>query len=352
MGTNITYDHRELTTFAASVLEKIGAPKADAELVADCLIKADLRGVASHGISRLPIYAKRLAVGVVNSKPNIRVLKELAGTALIDGDNGMGPVIGHKAMALCIEKAKGAGVGFCAVRNGNHFGIAAYYTLQALRQGMIGIAISNAPPSIAPWGGVDPKFGTNPLSIAVPAGSHPPLVLDMAVSVVARGKIILAAKQGLPIPEGWAITKDGRPTTDANEAMEGTSLPFGGPKGYGIGLVNDILSGVLSGAFYGPLLNSLWGNFEDPQNVGFFMGAINIEAFMDPKEFGERIDSYFAQVKAGRKAPGVEEILIPGELELRAEQKNVQGGIEVPGAVVEELKQVAETYGIAFPNGK
>lgn len=346
---DVVINHEELKSFAAKILHKAGAPREHADLVSDSLVRADLRGISSHGISRLPIYAKRLAVGVVNSKPNIRIIKELAGTVLLDGDNGMGTVVAAEAMRLCIKKAKQAGIGFSAVRRANHFGIAAYYTLQAVNEGMIGIAISNAPPSIAAWGGVDPKLGTNPMSIAIPAGTHPPLVLDMATSVVARGKIILAAKQGLPIPEGWALTKDGLPTTDADAAMEGTSLPFGGPKGYGIGLANDILSGVLSGAFYGSLLNSLWDNFEEPQNVGFFMGAINIAAFADPIEFGQKLDAYFDEIKSGRKAPGTKEILIPGEIELRAEERFSKEGVAIPAAVVSELLELSQTYQVEFP---
>ena len=233
--------------------------------------------------------------------------------------------------------------------NANHFGIGAFYTLMAAKRGMIGIAMSNAPASVVPIGGKKPMLGTNPLSIAIPAGEYPPLVLDMASSVVAQGKVILAVKEGKEsIPAGWAVDKDGQPTTDPQAALEGAMLPFGGPKGYAIAFIIDILCSSLSGAFSSTEINSFWNDMKNPQGLGLFMGAWNVEHFLPGGVFTERVDELFAKMKSCPPADGCNEVFIPGEIEYRNYLAAHKNGIELDMAVVDDLKKLADEYGVPF----
>lgn len=329
-------------------MESLGVPADRAALVADSLVFANLRGVDSHGVCRLLIYAQRIAKGVVDPKAGVRVVHETAGTLLIDGQNGLGQFAGVATMDLAIAKAKQSGVAFAGVRNSNHFGTGAYFVMRALPHGMIGLALSNAPSTMAPWGGITPYIGTNPLAAAIPAGEEKPVIMDMATSVVARGKIIEAAKQGKPIPLGWAQDAEGRPTTDAAAALVGAVLPFGGPKGYAISVLIDIFSGVLTGAAWGPHIRTLYDHWDEPQNVGHFFAAINVASFMEPRAFHARMDQMIREIKAGRRAAGVDEILLPGEPEFRIEEARRRDGIPLPGATVDELTQVGEMAGVPF----
>ena len=249
-----------------------------------------------------------------------------------------------KAMRMCMEKARTSGIAMCSVRAGTHFGIASYYTMQAASEDMIGYACSNAPATMAPWGGVTPMLGTNPFSMSVPAGKHRPLVFDSASSIVARGKINLAEIEDRPIPLGWAIDQQGRPTTDATEALKGSVLPFGEHKGYGIALMIDILSGILSGAAYGPHLGPLWNNVESYQNLGFFLLAIDIASFRDIEEFKGQIDQMIDEIKASKPAPQVDEILMPGEIESRNEAYNRKHGIVVGPGVLHDLEALRREF--------
>ena len=233
--------------------------------VSACLIKAELRGVDSHGMVRLPVYARRIQAGVVKARPDIQVRPAGTASALIDGDNGLGPVVGARAMRVGARSRRTHGTGFVGVRHSNHFGPAAYYVEKALSAGCIGLAISNAPPNMAPFGGRTRFLGTNPVAIGVPAGDEPPLIFDASTSVVARGKIIVAAHTGTAIPEGWAIDPDGYPTTDAQQALAGAVLPFGGPKGSAISFIIDVFCGVLTGAAFGSHLNTLENLSSSPE---------------------------------------------------------------------------------------
>jgi LDH2 family malate/lactate/ureidoglycolate dehydrogenase len=225
------------------ILEKVGVPPEQARIIAEVTVEADLRGIGSHGLLRLPAYVHRVQAGLMAADTQLKVVRERGATVLLDAQGGFGQVAGVYAMNQAIERARQHGVGFVAVRNANHFGIAAYYTMMALPHRMIGIAATNAAPSMAAWGGTTPVLGTNPISVAIPTGQDVDIVLDMASSVVARGKIRAAATKGERIPLGWALDAEGRPTEDPQAALKGTLLPIGGPKGYGLALVVDVLAG-------------------------------------------------------------------------------------------------------------
>jgi len=323
-----------------------GLPQADAAVVTDSLVQADLRGHSSHGISRAHVYCERIRAGMVATNPEIKVLNETPAAFHLDGGHGMGAVVANKAMALCMEKARSSGIAMCSLRAGTHFGIASYFTMQAAAQDMIGFAYANAPASMAPWGGITPMLGTNPFSMAAPAERHLPVVLDSSSSVVARGKINLAEIENRSIPLGWAIDREGNPTTDASAALQGSVLPFGEHKGYGIALMIDILSGVLSGAGYGSHVGALWQNAETRQNLGFCLLAINIASFCGASDFKRRIDQMIDEIKASKRAPNTDEILIPGEIEFRNERYNRKHGIVVGAGVLRDLDELQRHFGL------
>jgi LDH2 family malate/lactate/ureidoglycolate dehydrogenase len=333
----------ELRAFCEEVFLSCGMAPEDAAIVADSLVQANLRGVDSHGVTRVGIYVKRLKMGLVNPRPNVEVVQESAATLLVDGDNGMGQVVGVRAIDLGMDKARESGGVSVGVRRSSHYGAGAYYVQRAVARDMIAFAYSNAPPTMAPWGGVDPYVGTNPYAYGVPAGEHRPIIVDMATSIVARGKIILAAERDEPIPEGWAVDKQGNPTTDARAALEGSVLPFGGPKGYAISLMIDIMSGTLTGAGFGPRVNNLYDNFDEPQNVGAFFQLIDIGHFVEPATFKARVDRMIEEIKSSRKAAGTEEIFLPGEIEFLTEQERMVSGIPVGAETIAELKEVGRS---------
>lgn len=329
---------------AQRVFEAAGLPQADAAIVTDNLVQADLRGHSSHGVSRARVYCDRIRDGLVATAPAIKVLNETPAAFHLDGGHGMGAVVAAKAMRMCVEKARSSGIAMCSLRAGAHFGIASYYTMQAAEKDMIGYACSNAPAAMAPWGGITPMLGTNPFSMSVPAGKHRAIVFDSSSSIVARGKINLAEIEDRPIPPGWAIDKEGHPTRNATEALQGSVLPFGEHKGYGIALMIDILSGILSGAGYGAHLGPLWNNSETNQNLGFFLLAINIASFQNVAEFKGKIDQMIDEIKASKKAPNTDEILVPGEIEFRNEQYNRRHGIVIGPGVLRDLEALLREF--------
>ena len=342
-------DHRvsseALRSYCTKLMMTQNVPEEEAALIADHLVEAEMCGVSSHGVSRTSIYLKRLASGVVNHKWEHRVEQEFPATIQWDACNSMGMVTGVRAMERCIEKASESGCCFIAVRHSNHFGMAGYYAKMAAKRGMIGICATNAPPNIAPWGSYRAYVGTNPLAISAPRHGEP-VLLDMAPSVVAMGKVILAAKLGKAIPESWAITADGRPTTDPNEGMKGTVLPIGGPKGYGLSLCMDILCGLLSGAEFGPYLGNMWNDFINPQNVGHIFCAIDISKFTNLSTFQDRIEKMAGDIKALPKNPGVETIYLPGEIEALHRQEAAEHGVALSQVVYQELVDLGKTYGV------
>jgi LDH2 family malate/lactate/ureidoglycolate dehydrogenase len=343
------YHHVDLHEYACRVLERLDVPAEHGREAAGCLLKAELRGVDSHGLVRLPVYARRIQRGVVKARPNIRVVSTTGATALVDGDNGLGPVVAAHAMDVALDLARQYGTGFVGVRHSNHFGPAAYYVEKAIAAACIGLAISNAPPNMAPFGGRTRFLGTNPLAIGIPAGREAPLIFDASTSVVARGKIIVAAQTGKAIPEGWALDPEGHPTTDANLALAGAVLPFGGPKGSALSFIIDIACGVLTGAAFASHLNTL-EDLSAVQNVGHVLAAMRTDLFMSHDDFRNRMDAVVGMLKAAPPGPGVDRVLVPGEIELANEARAREQGIELAPEIATELASFGESLGVPFPS--
>jgi Malate/L-lactate dehydrogenases len=348
MGNSQRIDWKTLRGYCQELFCSQGMSPEDALTVADVLVDADLCGVGSHGVSRMSVYMKRLACGVVNSRFEPRIQQEYAASICIDANNAMGMVAGKFAMERCISKARENGSCFAAVSNSNHFGVTSYYVRLAAEAGMFGFASTNAPPNIAPWGSYQPYMGTNPLAFAVPTEGEP-IILDMAPSVVAMGKVILAAKLGKPIPEGWALTADGKPTTDASLGMKGSVVPIGGPKGCGLSLFADILCGVLAGAQFGPHLGNMWNDFTNPQNVGHVFYAVDITKFVPLDIFTSRLAQMVAEIKDSPRIDGVDQLFVPGEIEQRNKDQQKVEGVDLPEVVLDELKTLGATYKVACP---
>lgn len=335
-----------LGQYCKTILTASGVDDSCAQAVAESLIDAELTGVSTHGVSRMSIYMQRMNAGLVSRENNIRILQESPSAVVIDAGNTLGAPSGKFAMETCIRKAAETGCCFATVRNSNHFGTAAFYTKMAAAQGMLGFACTNLTGKIAPFGSAEPFMGTNPISVAAPSDGIP-VVLDMTPSVVALGKLILAQKLGQSIPLGWALDREGNPTTDPAEGRKGSLIPIGGPKGSGLAIVVDILSGILSGAGYGPQLHDLY-ELDAPQGVGHFMGAIDISHFLDPAAFKHTLSQMVSEIKGLRKAQGVEEILLPGERAARCAEARLEDGIDLPEPVYEELLKLGRPYGLTL----
>ena len=334
----------DLRGLVSAIFKQCGMSDADAHLLADSLAHADLRGVHSHGVLRVPEYVAKLA-GKVNPRGRPRVVKDSASALLIDGDNSMGQIGARFAMQQAIERARTSNVALAAVRGSNHCGAMAYYALQALPHDMIGWAATNALPTMAPWGGVDKIVGINPLAVAIPAAEEPPLVLDAAFSGSSHGKIRVYHQKGFDIPPNWAFDAAGEPTTDAALAIEGLLQPIGGYKGVGLAVVMGVLSALLSGAGYGTEL----GNMVDGPKAGrdghFFL-AINIAAFEDPAVFKARVDALIRQIQAGRRMAGVERLYAPGGLEAETEARYREQGIPLNEETIAGLRGAAAKRGV------
>ena len=348
MNETIRYRAEDLDYCCRSVLENLRVPAEHAKQVSQCLVQADLRGVDSHGVIRLPVYAGRIQKGLVNPRPKVQFLHEHAAAVLLDGDNGLGAVVGATAMQRAIELATKTGIGLVCARHSNHFGVASFYVEKAIAQGLIGCVASNAPAHMAPFGGRERFLGTNPLAVGIPAGSEPPLVFDASTSVVARGKIIVAAQEGKPIPIGWAIDRAGNPTTDAAAGLAGSVLPFGGPKGSAISFIIDILCGVLSGAAYAHHLSTL-ENVNATQDLGHIFVVLRTDLFMSAEEFGKRMDEILHMLKSSAPASGNERVLAPGEIERQNEVRNRALGVPLVPSIVAQLTYLATELGLTFP---
>jgi LDH2 family malate/lactate/ureidoglycolate dehydrogenase len=332
---------KELKAVAYEILRGFQATEEEAQLVAESLVRADMRGIDTHGVHFLTLLASRIDARMIHIPTRIEVVKDEDATALIDGGDGLGQVAAFRAMELSIHKARLFGVGTVLARNTNNVGILAFYADHAARQGMVGMAMSNAAPAMTPWGGTEPFFGTNPLSIAVPSGSDDPVVLDMSSSVVARGKIRRAERLNEAIPLGWALDATGAPTTDPAAAMKGTLLPIGGPKGYGLALMIDVLTGMLSGSKYGPHVKTFHQPV-GPTGIGVCMVAIDIERFMPRDQFNSLMQGYLTLIKVSKKAQGTSRIYLPGEIELEREKQSLAEGIDLSAEVVGKLNQLLE----------
>jgi LDH2 family malate/lactate/ureidoglycolate dehydrogenase len=337
--------HDRLEAFCSRVLERLKVPPDEAAIAAQTMVTANLRGVDTHGVARLPAYANKLKSGGLKPAVTLTTERETVATALLDGHDGLGQVISYRAMELAIRKAKAAGVSYVAVRHSNHLGAGAYYPMMALAHDMIGLAATNASPRLAPTGGVERLFGNNPFAIAVPAGTRPPVVLDMAISVVAAGKIRALQREGKPIPAGWALNKYGEPTTDPAEALQGILLAVGGYKGYGLTLMVDLLTGVLADSNYGPRVKGIDQGTE-PAGIAHSFMAIDLAAFTDVAAFKARMDAYIDEIKSSRKARGAEVIYLPGEPEHLRVQERLAQGIPLPAKVAEELRVVGKDLSV------
>jgi LDH2 family malate/lactate/ureidoglycolate dehydrogenase len=325
-------------------------PAADAEIAANVLVASDLRGVDTHGVIRFnphAWYVKWLRDGAMTAKPNIRIVTENASTALLDADNGMGFVAGHRGMELAIKKAKESGVGIVTVRNSRHYGMSAYYSMLALPHDMIGIAMTNASRQVVPTFGREARFGTNPISFAVPAKDEKPFVLDMATTTAAAGKLELAIRLGKPVPTGWALNEKAEPTTDPKVAQRARRLlPLGGSresgshKGYGLGILVEILCGVLTGT-----VTALNTN-QEPR--GHFFGAINPAAFRPAAEFTADMDRLISELKSTPPVAGESRVYVAGEIEFETAEERAERGIPLHGSVLEGLRAVSEQVGVPY----
>lgn len=354
------YSDGYMRNFSAQVFMHFGVPEGDAALAADVLAKSDLRGIDSHGIARLHTYFEMLELGRINPKPNIKIVREKASIATVDGDNGLGLVVGPKANEIAMDKAEQHGSGWVSVCNSNHFGIAGYYPLKALERDLIGWAMTNSTKLVAPLWGAERMLGTNPLAIAFPGYKEPPIVIDMATSAVAYGKIEIALRKQTPVPKGWIINKRGGDTTDPQDMIDGgAQLPLGseremgGHKGYGLASMVDILCCVLSGANWGPFAPPFALRQEIPERsvgkgIGHFFGALEIDGFIDRDEFKKQIDEWIHVFRNTKPAPGTHGPLIPGDPEREAEAIRSREGIPLIKPVVDDLLDISKKTGIPF----
>ncbi|HWN94139.1 MAG TPA: Ldh family oxidoreductase [Methylomirabilota bacterium] len=337
----------ELSAFCVACFEKLGLSAGDARLTAENLIFANLRGVDSHGVIRLKIYADRLRVGGFKLTGRPQIVCEQDASAVIDGQHGVGQVAATAAMKLAIDKAAKTGAAVVSVRNSNHFGASAFYALQAVERGMIGFAATNAGPTMAPTGGREGRLGNNAFAVAIPTGSSPPLVLDMATGAVAWGKIFVAQQEKRKILTTWALDKNGVPTDDPNAAAhQGLIQPVGGYKGYGLSLLIDILTGVLSGGGFSTHVRTLYQQIDTPSQVAHTCAALRIDAFMPLDEFHQRVDETIGLMRSCPTAPGVERIFVPGEIEHDMEQRRRVDGIPINLALQTELATLAAELGV------
>ncbi|MEM6829239.1 MAG: Ldh family oxidoreductase [Bacteroidota bacterium] len=354
----IFYEAEKLRRFVGEIFEKMGCPEVDSKQAADVLVSADLRGVDSHGVARLSGYIRLHEKGRLNARPKISTVHETPSTGVVDGDLGLGLVVGPEAMRIAIKKAKEVGSGWVAVKNSNHYGIAGYHAMMALEEDCIGISLTNASPLVSPTFSKERLLGTNPIAIAIPTQSEPPFVLDMATTTAANGKLEVLQRQGKDAPEGWLQDQEGNTTTDAKGLLHGGSMrPLGGDrlhgshKGYGLGSVVDIFSAVLSGANYGPWVPPFVA-FIDPapnpvgEGLGHFFGALRIDAFREADVFKSHMDNW---VKRFRNSETVDEntrVLIPGDPEREMTEKRLKEGIPILESVNDTLLELGNKFGV------
>ncbi|HLI27801.1 MAG TPA: Ldh family oxidoreductase [Chloroflexota bacterium] len=344
MATTVSA-HR-LQAFATTLLAAAGVPAAAAAACARVLVAADLDGHGSHGVLRLPTYLAAIARGQIAPRARPEIVATGPATAWVDGGQALGPVVALAAMEEAIRLARAAGAGVVAARRSNHFGAAGYYAEQAAAAGYVGLALSNTPPALPPPGGAAPYLGTNPLAFAFPTSGEP-LVIDLSLSVVARGKILEARQAGAPIPSGWAVDRAGHPTTDPAAALAGALLPLGGPKGFALALAVEALTGVLAGAASGPHVAQILDDTAAPANVGHLFMALDPDRFGEPGAFRRRLDALLAELRAVPPAEGGAGVRLPGERRAAARRRALAEGIALPAATVAALNSWAARLGLA-----
>jgi LDH2 family malate/lactate/ureidoglycolate dehydrogenase len=354
------FPYQQLFNFSENIFIKMGCSKKDAATAAHSLLAADMRGVDSHGVARLSGYVRLWEVKRVNAKPSIKIIHETPSTATIDGDAGLGLVIAPYAMKVTLDKAKQAGTGWVSVKNSNHFGIAGSHAMMALEKDMIGIAMTNASALVAPTFSVERMLGTNPIAVVIPAGKEPAFVADFATTTAANGKLEILQRKSMPMPFGWAQTKDGYPSSDPHALKDGGALlPLGGDrehgshKGYALGAIVDIFSAVLSGANYGPWVPPFPAYVPMPENmpgegIGHFFGAMRIDAFRPASEFKEHMDNWIRRFRSAKAIKGQSRVFIPGDIEREMESVRKSEGIPLLQPVVDDLASLAEKFQVTF----
>jgi len=357
---DITLTYTQLWQFAYNVFIKINCSEEQARLATDVLLSADLRGIDSHGVARLSGYVRLWEVNRVNSKPSIRIVHETPSTAVVDGDSGLGLVVAPKAMEIAIEKARIAGTGWVAVKNSNHFGIAGYHAMMALPHDMIGMAMTNASPLVAPTFSVERLLGTNPICVAIPAGEQPAFVADFATTTAANGKLEILQRKNQEAPEGWIQKKDGSVSINPNELKDGGALlplgsdrEHGSHKGFCLGAWVDIFSAVLSGANYGPWVPPFVSFLAPPadpvgEGIGHFFGAMRVDAFRPAIEFKHHMDNWITRFRSAKTIEGKSQLIIPGDPERESEMIRREKGIPMNAKVVEDLKALGTKLDITF----
>ena len=355
-----TFSSQRLKEFSTHVFLHFGIPKSYAELAAEVLSLSDVRGIDSHGVARLHTYFDMLTLGKINPKPNIKIVRDKKSVCTVDGDNGLGLVVGPKANEIAMNKADTHGSGWVSVCNTNHYGIASYYSLKALERDMIGWSMTNTTKLVAPLWGAERMLGTNPISIAFPGSKNLPIVIDLATSAAAYGKIEIAKRKGAPVPKGWIINNQGEMTTDPNDMINGGALlplgserELGGHKGYALSAMVDILTSVLSGANWGPFAPPFALRQEIPsrsvgKGIGHFFGAMQIDGFMEVDEFKKRIDEWIEVFRNTKPAKGTTGVIIPGDPEHAEEAIRRKDGVPLIEAVVNDLKDISKQTGIPF----
>ncbi|MBS1947763.1 MAG: Ldh family oxidoreductase [Bacteroidetes bacterium] len=352
--------YKKLLIFTEAIFTKIGCSQKDAGIAAMSLLSADLRGIDSHGVARLAGYVRLWEAKRANTKPDIKIVHETPSTAVVDGDGGLGLVVAPFAMQVAIEKAKNVGTGWVSVRHSNHFGIAGHHAMKALEQDMIGIAMTNASALVAPTFSIERLLGTNPICVAVPAGSEPAFVADLATTTAANGKLEILQRKNQLAPTGWIQDKEGNCSTNPHELKSGGALlPLGGDrahgshKGYALGAVVDIFSAVLSGANYGPWVPPFPAYVAMPENmpgkgIGHFFGAMRIDAFRPAEEFKKHMDQWIKRFRSAKPTEGQERVLIPGDPERESESERLQRGIPLLHAVAKDLEYLGERFGVEW----
>jgi len=337
-----------LATFIKRAFEAAGLRSEDADVVANLMVEADLRGSDTHGVIRLPLYLRRLKAGGINARPDIRIVQERPATALVDGDNGIGHLVMRFAAMTAIEKAKGAGVAWVGARMSNHAGPAALYAMMPLAHDMIGLYLAvGSNNHLPPWGSTENLLGTNPIAIAVPAEEEPPIVLDMAPTVAAFGKVRLKMQRGEEMPVGWMIGRDGKPLTDPKRAEQGLLLPIGDYKGYGLSLMTGLLAGTLNQAAFGRDVVDFVKEQGKATNTGHAIVAVSVEAFAPAAAFKRQVDAAIRAMRGAQRLPGVERIWLPGEQSHLKRQDRAKNGIPMPKPLRDSLEMAARDLGIA-----
>lgn len=350
--------YQQLFDFTKSVFNKIGCSDAHAETATKALLSADLRGIDSHGVARLSGYVRLWEAKRVNANPDIKIIHETPSTAVVDGDSGLGLVIAPLAMQIAIEKAKKVGTGWVSVQNSNHFGIAAHHAMMALQYDMIGMAMTNASPLVAPTFSIDKMLGTNPICVVAPAGAEPPFVADLSTTTAANGKLEILQRKNLQTPDGWVQDKEGNPSNDPHILKRGGALlPLGGDrehgshKGYALGAIVDIFSALLSGANYAPWVPPFPAYVPMPaqqpgKGIGHFFGAMRIDAFRPADEFKQHMDNWIKGFRNATPVKGEEKVLVPGDPEREFEEERMKNGIPLLDVVVEDLNKLAEKFSL------